>query len=1010
MLVFTGSLNIAEFLQRWRPTDEPLDLDSIYNENGSINYERVKDVAGRVGRGELEIRRLDRRGEQGRDRGGQRNVEASVILGAGERAGSQASRDGGSRLEARQRQQAREEKLLTRYAKQEGLWIDHKEFHRGHKRVGRGAEARVYSDAGGDAVIKTVDYKAIDRGTTPLEFLDRISLFNSIFPESPYELVGFTSACEEVPIIGEKDEPRFHFVVKQPFVHGTSVSEQMVVETMRKKGFEKERPENYANSLYKVHDLHSRNALQDASGNIFVFDAVPKLKEQHYQPFEIVRAEADTPDADLSDFRFSVGERMFKDEPDWAPAAYRKNYDEIEKDARESGQIKTDRDGTEYAIAPNGKRSNLPVHLWVTTTADNFKRWFGDWLFNEDDIIRIIGKDGKIDYEKAREIARGIIQGSITSNDEQRQQAQVRGGSRNVEASLVLEANERANPTPSRGRERFDAIRSQEKILERYAKQEGVWADEPRTSGNEIGAGIESRVYGTDDGSVRKFTNAQSVDRGVTPSEHLNGITSFNAVFPETAYTLEGFSKDHDGNFRFVTSQPFIKRRLATNKEIEQTMVERGFKKTAPETFENSDYAVYDLAPRNVLFNEDSGQAFIIDANVAQKAKAATPSYTANASKVIDENGEPLRVFHSTDFDGEIEVFDNDVVYFSKNRNFSGEFGKNTYEVFLNTRNPYNFDQTNGVYVARNGSIPKVEGEAVNIGWLDAAESTVADMQRRGFDGSIDGNGEFIVIFNPNQIKSTFNRGSFDDSERILKSTAPAEDVSASNITPAPINTKPGAKELTREIRRIDKDLKSKKVTLETVERLARTSLLTDLLFDRVQTVTIEPAGISDEVSVHGSSLRPTAGSMPPKLRQDAWSVNKNHVRSNNSRTDVTDDLRQGASKTGASADESIELTQTPAGDVGSIIQYISAVNENDVSKVRRENGERFNASRTVVTGNLRRVAFYKSSATTSVATSVTCGDVRRILQNIVPDSSNDFSMVVYDTVSRWWPISREVV
>jgi hypothetical protein len=48
------------------------------------NYEETTNVAGRIRSGELSIERLDNAGEQGRIRGGQRNVEASLILGADE--------------------------------------------------------------------------------------------------------------------------------------------------------------------------------------------------------------------------------------------------------------------------------------------------------------------------------------------------------------------------------------------------------------------------------------------------------------------------------------------------------------------------------------------------------------------------------------------------------------------------------------------------------------------------------------------------------------------------------------------------------------------------------------------------------------------------------------------------------------------------------------------------------------------------------------------------------------
>ena len=78
------------------------------------NYETVKDVAGRIRSGELEIERLDRQGERGKIAGGQRNVEASIILGADAGAGQKAAR--GPELAAVQR---RQEALLEQYTTKE---------------------------------------------------------------------------------------------------------------------------------------------------------------------------------------------------------------------------------------------------------------------------------------------------------------------------------------------------------------------------------------------------------------------------------------------------------------------------------------------------------------------------------------------------------------------------------------------------------------------------------------------------------------------------------------------------------------------------------------------------------------------------------------------------------------------------------------------------------------------------------------------------------------------------
>lgn len=66
-------------------------LDDVYNDNGTVNYDKAKDVAERVASGELEIVRLDRQGERGRVAGGSRAIEASILIGADEARRQKAS-------------------------------------------------------------------------------------------------------------------------------------------------------------------------------------------------------------------------------------------------------------------------------------------------------------------------------------------------------------------------------------------------------------------------------------------------------------------------------------------------------------------------------------------------------------------------------------------------------------------------------------------------------------------------------------------------------------------------------------------------------------------------------------------------------------------------------------------------------------------------------------------------------------------------------------------------------
>ncbi len=82
----------------------------------------------------------------------------------------------------------------------------------------------------------------------------------------------------------------------------------------------------------------------------------------------------------------------------------------------------------------------------------------------------------------------------------------------------------------------------------------------------------------------------------------------------------------------------------------------------------------------------------------------------ANASKVVDENGEPLVVFHGSNNDI-FSVFDKEKIgqrdsgfygkgfYFANSKGEAGYYGENIYAVFLNIKNPLNLtDSLGGAY------------------------------------------------------------------------------------------------------------------------------------------------------------------------------------------------------------------------------------------------------------------------------------------------------------------------
>lgn len=164
-------------------------------------------------------------------------------------------------------------------------------------------------------------------------------------------------------------------------------------------------------------------------------------------------------------------------------------------------------------------------------------------------------------------------------------------------------------------------------------------------------------------------------------------------------------------------------------------------------------------------------------------------------SKVVDNQGRPLVVYHKSP-NKDITTFKPNLaqgwgkgVYFSDNLSSLDEFGDNVYSVYLKIENPFNNDyfaleKTNAYQKAvkkylGNDYEDYVENEydfpsAYDIFENDQTYFTDA-IYECGFDGIISENsnnieGLELVVFKPNQIKSTFNGGLFSDSVNMFES------------------------------------------------------------------------------------------------------------------------------------------------------------------------------------------------------------------------------------------------
>ena len=159
----------------------------------------------------------------------------------------------------------------------------------------------------------------------------------------------------------------------------------------------------------------------------------------------------------------------------------------------------------------------------------------------------------------------------------------------------------------------------QEDAVEQWARAKGIWFSNPEkvfTSvyGPMIAKGAEAKVYYKpgDTSVIKERTSIYS-----TLDKALEAIVIHNALFPETQMTTIGFTRDSDGLFRIILTQPYIDcQRLATKEEIDEMVGAKGFHDNGDGNGVNyiSDRLhLEDMHPANVFIDPQSGKPICID-------------------------------------------------------------------------------------------------------------------------------------------------------------------------------------------------------------------------------------------------------------------------------------------------------------------------------------------------------------------------------------------------------------
>lgn len=158
-----------------------------------------------------------------------------------------------------------------------------------------------------------------------------------------------------------------------------------------------------------------------------------------------------------------------------------------------------------------------------------------------------------------------------------------------------------------------------------------------------------------------------------------------------------------------------------------------------------------------------------------------------NASKVVDENGEPLVVYHGTTQSDLTEFYGG---WWSANKAVTKEFGNERYAAFLNIRNPLEDDEMLDIFNGQNGT----EYEDVydlDFNLRDYFAARLANLPNDGiitFDDSNAVSDMAYAVKEPTQIKSaTENVGSFSPTNpdiRFSKATTSSNKFSKALSTP----------------------------------------------------------------------------------------------------------------------------------------------------------------------------------------------------------------------------------
>jgi hypothetical protein len=255
---------------------KPLVNEFSKNQNNNLSLQNISNNES-ANNNQTVLKRLLPAEEQGRNRSGEINALAATFLS---RLHERIEGIYGQNSPELYAIADEEETYLEDFAKAIDVWVDDADTKFGNF-FDKGQEQSVYIDDKDGNVTTVTKLNDGSLSANWLEFLDRLALHNTYFPQTAYTLKGF----------GKTKEGNFVAITEQPYIKPVPTTEAKVAEHMKERGFEPlskyddsiidtvEEKRSFINkdTGVIVEDLHLKNVFQDESGNMFVIDPVISL-------------------------------------------------------------------------------------------------------------------------------------------------------------------------------------------------------------------------------------------------------------------------------------------------------------------------------------------------------------------------------------------------------------------------------------------------------------------------------------------------------------------------------------------------------------------------------------------------------------------------------------------------------------------------------------------------------------------------------------------------------------